>query len=158
MNATVQFVNTVTISSGAGIAGPLSALQVSDGECLRVRAVEFRALSPAIGADARFSIGLSKRQRDTALATEVLQYTYPKFMAFWSVDMEVVTSGSYVLLTTHRVDVWDLDYRLVMEPTILAFSGFGAVGVVAVVVSGEFVPCSEGQRNAIIAWQGGPGA
>lgn len=157
MNETIQYWGDALMAGGVGTADILDAFRVPDGFCLRLRAVEFRGQAILIAGDSRFHIGLSKRQADTAIPVETVLMRYQKFLAFWSIDSELNASGATSILMTRRVELWDYDYRLVMKPTILTFSA-GLALPVAVGVYGELVPCTVGQRNAIIAWQGGPGA
>lgn len=156
MNDTIQYWGSTTLATGVGTADPLENFRVPDKFCLRLRAIEFRQQSVVAGADTRFHVGLSKRQNDVLIGVETDLMEYQKFLAFWSQDSELTTSGAASIRMSERVELWEYDYRLVMRPTLMSFS-IGLSLPVACGVIGELVPCSEGQRNAIIAWQGGPG-
>lgn len=156
MNERSQFWGTTTLASGLGTADPIASLDVPDKKCFRISAIEFRQQSVVAAQDNRFHVGLSKRQNDVIIPVEINVLTYPKFLAFWSQDSELTTTGAAALRMSHRVELWDYDYRLVMRPTLMSFS-IGLSLPVACGIYGEFVACSEGERNAIIAWQGGPG-
>lgn len=157
MNETSQFWGETTFVTGQGTADPLEAFEIPDGFAFRLRAIEFRNQSVVAAVDTRFHVGLSKRQADRLIPVETDFMAYQKFLAYWAQDSELTTSGAAAFGLNMRVELWDYDYRLVMKPTIMSFS-LGLSLPVTCGVYGELVRASQGERNAIIAWQGGPGA
>lgn len=151
MNEVIQYVATVTAlaNQGAAIAVPL---RVPLGMAFRVRSVDFRfqGLGPT---DETFLVALSRFNREPAKTST--QFTISNhWIAYGGYNMEIQTTGMATIRINQLVDVWDYDYRLVMQPTLQAF----AVQLAAQVdcaVAGVLVRISEGERNAIIAWQGG---
>lgn len=154
MNKTIQYWGETLLVNGVGTADPLESFRVPDRLAFRVRAIEFRGQALFAAADTRFHVGLSKRENDVAIPVELTLMLYQKFLAFWSMDAELTTSGMTSGHMFRRLELWDYDYRLVMRPTIMSFS-IGLALPVAVGVYGELVKASEGERNGIIAWQGG---
>ena len=55
---------------------------------------------------------------------------------------------------TQRFELREYDYRFVTNPLVVHCS-FGVPEKCLAAIYYEFVPCSEGERNAIVAWQGG---
>ncbi len=153
MNNTIQFVVTIGVgSSGTPNTGEIP-LVVPAGLAFRCRYVEYRIQSHT-EADTTYSIGVSKgnRQPPRPNAAEVTRYN--GYISFWGRANQITTSGTRGIPITFRQDVWELDYRLVMPPTVhRVFVGTGVVHTV--VLAGEMVKATEGQRNAIIATQGG---
>lgn len=155
MNEVIQYWDFDTMLTGTSTAQGLQTFRVPDEFCFRVRAVEFRVDVLLFAADSRFTLGLSKRFEDRPRLPDTVFLTYQKFLAYWAMESELTgTAGASAFPMSKRVELWDYDYRLVLRPTLLTRSN-GATFTIAFGVHGELVPCTEGQRNAIIAWQGG---
>jgi len=54
---------------------------------------------------------------------------------------------------TERIHLEEYDYRFVLDPRVLAWAN-GVMNNYFAAVYYKFVPCSAGERNAILAWQG----
>ncbi len=154
MNRTINFFTRLTpASSGVVVVAPLP-LAVPDKLAFRVRYVDFRYRGFQ-NVDVDVLAGVSKVNRK-AVPPNVNELTDDTtLVAFNSWAQELTTTGATALLTSFRVELWEYDYRMVMPPTAL-LAAVGGLGVECwVVIGGEMVPASTGQRNAIIAWQGG---
>jgi len=153
MNNAIQFVARGAIAtSGTALTVPLT---VPDKMAFRLRHVEFRMRDLPQAIDTRFNVGLSKLANDNIFATDLELMNYAHFLAYVSWGWEITgTAGLGGLLSMLRVPLWDYDYRLVMRPTVIGHA-VGTTHTIAVAVVGELVRVSEGERNSIIAWQGG---
>ena len=127
---------------------------VPEGLGLWVRAIEFRWSGVQAGDFEAFA-GVSLVAEQPALPSTAALLAHTKFMAFDALASEFSTSGETLARTTRRVDVSDLRYVLVMRPTLQAVNVGNTFMTIVAVVFGELVGVSEGQRNAIIATQGG---
>lgn len=151
MNEVLQYVAGITSAANQGDVVALP-LKVPAGRGFRVRYVEFRR-SALGGADETLFVGLS-RFNQLVLPTLVFTLMANHFIAFYSWGVEVVTSGSWGQSLSKKINVWDLNYVLVMPPTFVQRSVQQA-NTVDCVMAGELIPLTEGQRNAVIVWQGG---
>jgi len=127
-------------------------LIVPDKLAFRLRYFEVR-LNGLVGSDNDIFAALSKGAEEPVKASNALLIG-GQYIASVGWTIEVVSTGAAALPMVQRVDLWDMDYRMVMRPTI----HFGAVGTgqaMTAVLAGELVGISEGARNGIIAWQGG---
>jgi len=106
-------------------------------------------------ADHDVFAGLSRRSEEEVRLGQAEMLTHNQFMAYWAYSIEIfVTSGGYERQHVHRVELWEMDYRLVMPPTFHVLQIAEARQVVCV-LAGEMIPVREGERNAIIITQGG---
>ena len=154
MNNVIQYVGEHTfVAANTGEASDIP-LKVSDGWALRLHYIEFRLQFSIIAGDIDMYVGVSRKQNDEARVALAGVVGYAQYMAFWSHGQELTTSGASFGELSHRIDLWREDYRLVLSPTFHGI-GIGNTGPVNTVVAGELVRVSQGQRNAIIAWQGG---
>jgi len=152
-NDVVQFVTRVVTVGNIARADPIP-LRIPDKVALRVRYVEFR-IEDLSNADRLLIMGLSLVAGERARTATTQFMEYNKYIAFWVTAWEA--TGAAGLMATDlskRIDVWDMDYRLVIGPTFHALTTPTAAGITAV-VAGELVRATEGERNAIIATQGG---
>ena len=154
MNRVIQYqVRMVGGSSGVPGVGAIP-IKVPDKQCFRVRYVEFKQTSWQ-NVDVVQLGGVSPINGQRAFSS-LLDFTnYTKFMAYhsWAFG-ESGTTGESGGFLHDRVELWDMDYRLVMPPTVHVVD-VGSFLIWNVVLAGELMPCTEGERNAIIAWQGG---
>jgi len=154
VNNVVQFVVRLVPALGNTAEAVRVPLAVPDQHALRVRYVEFR-LEDFPNADRRVRAALSKVTDQPAREGTTAFETYNGYLAYMTLGWEASgTSGLSFGKIYERIDVWDMDYRMVMPPTFHVLSHTTSTAVVCV-VAGEMVKASMGQRNAIIAWQGG---
>jgi len=154
MNNTIQYVGALTpTSSGTAVAGEVP-LKVPEGRAFRVRFVEFRAGPGGAASDYDLNVALSKVNQETIRIAAEGFNSQNTYLAYWSFSIEITTSGAYFSRLSKRFDLWDYDYRLVMPPTFHTLQ-FVETRLVHCVLGGEMVSASQGQRNAIIAFQGG---
>ena len=155
MNNTIQFGVLLTPAvAGVPVALPVP-LVVPGGHAFRCRYVEFR-WRQLQNVDVDMAVLLHRESSRPIYGSTNLFMLATGTIAFTSFGQEISgTAGiSAAILTVHR-DVWDMDYRLVMRPTGMVV-GVGGLGIeVQLILAGELVGASEGQRNAIIATQGG---
>ena len=154
-NEVIQF---AALNSGSlantELAVPVPIL-VPGGLCLRLRFIEFR-LTDTPNTDRELFAGLSRTAEEPITGEGVNGIVgHTRFMAFASWGFETTgAAGLNASPLSQRHDVWDMDYRLVMQPTFMSIAVTSAANIFCI-VGGVLVPCSEGQRNAIIATQGG---
>lgn len=154
MNKTIQY-NALVTTGGANVAevAPIPLI-VPEGMAFRCRYFEVRLRTGTPG-DRDSMVGLTQRNQDTARVNDAAFLSYNAFLALASWEEEHSGSAGIVAyLAVHRVDLWDMDYRLVMPPT-MHILGLIRVVTACGVLAGELVKATEGQRNAIIGWQGG---
>jgi len=152
-NDVIQYAVFTSVAANVAQAVPIPIL-VPDGFAFRVRYCEFRHHGLLnVDQDARQAISIVADQR--AFTADPQFVGYAKFIAYSSWGTEISgAAGLMVVKTVQHIDVWDMDYRLVMRPTLHTLH-IGAAQASTAVLAGELVPASEGQRNAIIALQGG---
>ncbi len=156
MNNVIQFSAGLTpAGSATAVATPIPIL-VPEGRAFKVRNVDFRWLTYPT-ADIVISMGLSRFAEEPIQRTIAVFLGNPNFMAYASFGFgESGTTGESSHFLNKKVELWDLDYKLVMRPTFhILQNGAACCFQMFCVLSGELVPASEGERNAIIAWQGG---
>ncbi len=152
-NDVIQFVRLVSPSANVAEAEAMPLI-VPDGMAFRVRYCEFRH-SGLLNADGDHRMAISIIAEQPAKLGDVDFNTYAKYIAYASWSMEASgTEGLMSIKSVQHIDVWDLDYRLVMRPTLHTLA-VGAAQAMTAVLAGEMVQASQGERNAIIALQGG---
>jgi len=154
MNKSIQFQAELV---GAFTGVPVSVaipLKITEGQAFRVRAVEFWKTDIA-GVDEVDLLGLSRLSQANVKASMPILRLATDFIARAALGIETTGTSSGHINTLHfRTELWEYDYRLVMPP----FFHLGTIGQLTQWVcflTGENVPATQGQRNAIIAWQGG---
>lgn len=128
-------------------------LNVPEFYAARLRAFEMR-IAPSPTATNRVHVLLAKgRVRNLYSALEYEILSMPQWIAVLGFDFVATANSTALLFSSQRVELWDYDYRLVANPT-LAMLHSAVVQFPAAVLFYELVPCTEEQRNAIIAYQG----
>lgn len=151
MNSVISYVVRLAASANSNARGAVP-IRVPDGKAFRVRHIEFRL--QGLQASDHLNLVSVSRLNQEPLRTSTQLETSNHLLAFYGFTLEVQTSGLATLILVHRVALWDYDFRLVMQPTAHLFS-VQLADIVDVEMAGELVNASEGERNAIIAWQGG---
>lgn len=153
-NQLTQFVAVLTGGSSGVPVRAAFPLKQKDGHSFRLRHVEFRQTTYQNVDVVQFG-GVSPVEDERVFPSLATFMAYNKFMAFHSWGFgESGTTGESATILHERIDLWDLDYRVILPPT-LHIVDVGSFLTWNVVIAGEYVKVTEGQRNAIIAWQGG---
>lgn len=154
MNSVLQFRATLTPGTVLGVLQFAEVrLGVPDGFALRVRHVRF-VVQGFPGASGRFSMGVSYRNRHLLPNTAAV-FADKTFLGYeGAVVVTASAIGFNILSNVYRIEMWDYDYRLVMNPTFVAEATFAGQQIECI-VAGELVRATQGDRNAIIVWQGG---
>ncbi len=153
-NEVIQFAASILAATNGVDTSVSIPIIVPDKMSFRVRYVEFR-MHDQTNADAVILLGLSRQAEPTVRPGTVAFIQANQYIAYWSWGFEA--SGAAGLVhspLSHKIDVWDLDYRLVMRPTFHLIR-VGSTVPTTCVVAGQLVPSSQNERNAIIAIQGG---
>lgn len=154
MNSTIQFAAT---SSGGSSGTPVRVvfpLIVPDRTAFRVRWVDFW-ISGLQAGDMNSFAAVSKLSVDRAKISLAAYLASTDFIARDSYFSELTTTGEAATKTARRVELWDADYRFVLRPVLHVVSVVNTFATWNVQIAGELVGASEGDRNAIIAFQGG---
>lgn len=138
-------------SSGVPVVAPIP-IKVPEGHAFRLRRVIFQLASlPNLDTDAFYAlsqISIERAKESTARFRNTIWIAQRNF------SIEVTTtgmaSGNLILVE----ELWAEDYRLVMQPMFHTFA-VGGLQTNTCHLYGEMVKATEGERNAIIAWQGG---
>lgn len=153
MNKTVTFLAALNPAvSGTPVRARIPLI-VPNGFAFRLRYVLW-VLQDARPSDAESFCALSRIADEPLRASLATLLTGNQYLSMFTWGVELVTTGMSTSPLHQKDELWDLDYRLVMAPT------YHMVGITNWTntfcrVAGELVPVTEGERNAIIAWQGG---
>jgi len=140
--------------SATPVSSPLPVI-VPDRWAFRVRFVEFR-WRVNINADQDVLMGVSKLSGRGAMPDAARFDLNTDFIANGGFGVEASgTEGLSTAISVVRRELWDYDYRMVMRPEAHLMVIGSLSQTIAFFIGGELVPASEGERNAIIAWQGG---
>ncbi len=156
MNKTVQFGELLAgVTTGVPRA-VLVPLKVPDKLAFRLRWVEFCKRDYGT-ADEVTHLGLSRLAVARVKSSVGAFVVSTDFLARECFGFEVTgaagtgLSGQWLV---RRFEMWDADYRLVMPPAFHLVN-VGQVSEWTCFIHGEFVPITMGDRNGVIAWQGG---
>ncbi len=152
-NNVIQYTEVVSLAGNVFDARPFQIL-VPMGFAFRVRYFESRYHGLLnVDSDARQAVSILAE--DPPRLADVAFMGFNRYMGFaaWSMESSG-TAGLMAVKAVQRVELWDLDYRLVMPPTLHTVSITNAQAITGV-LAGELVPASLGERNAFAITQGG---
>lgn len=149
----------IEVTSGAIPAGSSTRavlpLDIPDGLCAQV--VNFELYIPARAAGVNVLVACLGKGRINSVAhlqsSAALIQSGHMLEAIGTFENVVGAAGlGYALLKLESY-LWHYDYRMAANPTLVVGHTAAAI-TVAVGMRYVEIPCSEDERNAIIAWQG----
>ncbi len=154
MNNVIQFQASVLTTEVPFSRADLQ-LVVPDGKAFRLRSVTWK-LRSMIGGNVHLLCALSRVHAEPVRPVIAEFFGSAKWLSWFGFGEDLTVNGMAAIFLHERQEYWDYDYRFVLAPTLHVARVFGSAIEVGVQLSGELVPVSQGERNAIIAWQGGP--
>lgn len=154
MNNVIQFQANVATASPPFSRADVQ-LVVPEGKAFRLRSVTWK-MRDVIQSDVVLLCALSRVHSEPLRPVLNAFFESAKWLSWFSYGWEILTTGATSSFIHERQDYWDYDYRFVLAPTLHVARVGGTTIEVAVQLAGELVSASKGERNAIIAWQGGP--
>lgn len=139
----------------AGAGMERFSLAVPDGYAARLRAFELTVTTMAFTASQIHWTALSRAYKEPqAIVLEEVMRDRDFLAILGFVHHKTGSAGISLMHNPQRIELWDYDYNFVIDPAAIYFAN-GLTQDFTAAIYYEYVAKSEGERNSIIAWQGG---